>query len=98
MNQVILTYYTKNSENEYEHHKVSGELVVGNAMFSDMVGVKNKKEGIILFPASTLVRLQAHELDDMFLVKFGLLQEVINHQDNEMSNKINNGGGNHLFG
>ena len=63
-----------------------------------MVGVKNEKEGIILFPASTLVRLQAHELDDMFLVKFGLLQDVINHQDNEMSNKINNGGGNHLFG
>ena len=98
MNNVELTYYTKNSENEYEHHTVSGELVVGNAMFSDMVGVRNNNEGIILFPASTLVRLQAKELDDMFLVKFGLLQEVINHQDNEMSNKINNGGGNHLFG
>ena len=44
MNQAILTYYTKNSENEYEHHKVSGELVLGNAMFSDMVGVRNKKK------------------------------------------------------
>jgi hypothetical protein len=98
MNHVELTYYTKNSENKYEHHTVSGELVVGNAMFSDMVGVRNNHEGIILFPASTLVRLQAKELDDMFLVKFGLLQEVINHQDTEMSNKINNGGGNHLFG
>ncbi len=98
MNHVELTYYTKNSENKYERHTVSGELVVGNAMFSDMVGVRNNHEGIILFPASTLVRLQAKELDDMFLVKFGLLQEVINHQDTEMSNKINNGGGNHLFG
>lgn len=97
MNNVKLTYYIQNSKNEYEHHTVSGELVVGNAMFSDMLGVRNDKEGIILFPASTLVRLEAKELDDMFFVKFNLLQEVINHQDTEMSNKINNGGGNHLF-
>ena len=97
MNNVELTYYTKNNKDEYVHHTVSGELVVGNAMFSDMIGVKNDTDGITLFPASTLVKLQAKELDRMFLVKFGLLAEVIDHQDSEMSNKIHNGGGNHLF-
>ena len=95
MNNVILTYYTKTKNDEYEYHTISGELLVGNAMFSDMVGVKNNEEGVILVPSGALVKLQAEELDEMFLVR---LKDVLSHQDEEMSNKISGNGGNHLFG
>ena len=97
MNDVILTYYTKGKNNEYKYHTISGELLVGNAMFSDMVGVKNNEEGVILIPSGALVKLQAEELDEMFLVRFNLLKDVLSHQDEEMSNKISGNAGNHLF-
>ena len=97
MNQVKLTYYTKTKNDEYEYHTMSGELLVGNAMFSDMVGVKNNHEGVVLIPSATLVKLEAKELDEMFLVRFNLLKDVLTHQDEEMTNKINGNGGNHLF-
>lgn len=96
MNNVKLTYYTKTKNDEYEYHTISGELLVGNAMFSDMVGVRNN-EGVILIPSGTLVKLEAEELDEMFLVRFNLLKDVLSHQDEEMTNKINGNGGNHLF-
>ena len=97
MNFVKITYYKKNEEDQFIHLRIQGELLIGDSMFSDMVGVKNEK-GFTLIPMSTVTMIEAKELDDMFLTPLDIYGKMKASSLEREQQKMNGAGGNHLFG
>ena len=96
MNNVKITYYKKNEEDRFIHLEIQGELVIGDSMFSDMVGVKNEK-GFTLIPMSTVTMLEAEELHKMFLTPLEIYGKMKASTLEREEQKLNGEGGNHLF-
>ena len=97
MNFVKITYYKKNEKDQFIHLKIQGNLVIGDSMFSDMVGVKNEN-GFTLIPMSTVTMIEAKELDDMFLTPLEIYGKMKASSLEREEKKMNGESGNHLFG
>tara|TARA_R100001443_G_C3323244_1_gene170578 strand:- start:123 stop:419 length:297 start_codon:yes stop_codon:yes gene_type:complete len=98
MNEVKITYYKKNEDDRFIHLKIEGSLIIGDSMFSSMIGVKNE-EGFILIPINTVTMIEAKELDEMFLTPleiFGKIKaESLEREEQNLGQGMNK---NHLFG
>ena len=96
MNNVKITYQER-IDMKADLLTLDGELVVGDAMFSEMVGVKNEN-GITLIPYLNIIKLEAKELDEVFLTSLDVLARMKAHMIKSENGKLNGEGGNHLFG
>ena len=97
MNFVKITYYKKNKDDEIVHLKIQGKLVIGDSMFSDMVGVKNEK-GFTLIPMSTVTMIEAKELNEMFMTPLEIYGKLWASNLEKEEQKLNGEKPNHLFG
>mgnify|MGYP000270011596 CR=1 FL=1 len=96
MDNVKITYYKK-IKDEYVHLSIEGELIIGDGMFSDFVGV-NEENGLTLIPMATVTKIEAKELHQMFLTPLTLYGKIKTASMEAEMNKLSGNGGNHLFG
>lgn len=76
------------SKDNFIKNTIEGELVWGNNLLKDYIGVKTN-DGYIIIPSQTVISIEAETLDTMFLTDFEILKQVDDRNMRELIEEVN---------
>ena len=88
---VKINYYengTGYGKDNFTKNMIEGELVWGNNLLKDYIGVKTD-DGYVIIPSQSVISIEAETLDSMFLTDFELLKQVDDRNMRELIQEVN---------